>query len=311
MNIWLAFIFFAVVIVAVIMVIFKLISSVTQRIDLLLQSIQNTTNSLSQNIASSATIFGDVNEKLGKLEETNKKIYDVGKDISSLQELLRAPKFRGKFGEQFLENLLSQVVPKGYYQMQYKFKTNETVDAIIRLGEKIVPIDAKFSLENFRKKILSANDEEASIFKKRFVQDVKNRVEEISSKYILPDEDTYDFALMYIPAENVYYEIIITEDLLSFCLDKKVVPVSGNTLYAYLQVICLGLKGLKVEENAKNILKGLGALSVEVDKFKNDFALLGTHLVNANKKYDDATVKLDKFHDKLDFINSEKNLKSK
>ncbi|MDP8260502.1 MAG: DNA recombination protein RmuC [Candidatus Gygaella obscura] len=306
MNVWMAFIFFAVVFAVAIMVIFKLINSVTQRMNFLLQSIQNTTNSLNQNLANSTTIFGDVKEKLGRLEETNKKIYDVGKDISSLQELLRAPKFRGKFGEQFLENLLSQVVPKGYYQMQYKFKTNETVDAIIRLGEKIVPIDAKFTLENFQKKIEATTEDEANVFKKKFILDVKNRVDEISSKYILPDEDTYDFALMYIPAENVYYEVIITDNLLKSCLDKKVVPVSGNTLYAYLQVICLGLKGLKVEENAKKILKDLGSLSIGINKFKNDFSLLGNHLLNAGKKYDDSRVKLDKFCEKIDSVQNEK-----
>ncbi|MDD5518542.1 MAG: DNA recombination protein RmuC, partial [Candidatus Omnitrophica bacterium] len=135
--------------------------------------------------------------------------------------------------------------------------------------------------------------------RKKFIQDVKNRIDEVSSKYILPQENTYDFALMYIPAENVYYEVIIKEDIFSYSMSKKVIPVSPNTFYAYLEVICLGLKGLKVEENAKNILKSLSALGIEIDRFKEEFNVLGSHLNNASTKYTDSQKRLEKVSDKL------------
>ncbi|MBU4345696.1 MAG: DNA recombination protein RmuC, partial [Candidatus Omnitrophica bacterium] len=135
--------------------------------------------------------------------------------------------------------------------------------------------------------------------RRKFIQDIKARVDEVASKYILPQENTYDFAFMYIPAENVYYEIIIKEDLLSYFVSKKVIPVSPNTFYAYLQIICLGLKGLKIEENAKVILKNLSTLSIEIGKFKDDFDTLGGHLSNARSKYEDSQKRLDRFSDRL------------
>jgi DNA recombination protein RmuC len=235
---------------------------------------------------------------------------EISKDISSLQELLRAPKLRGQIGEIFLENLLSQVLPEEFYSMQYRFKSSEAVDAVIKLGGKLVPVDAKFSLENFLK-IASGEDEAAkSSARKKFVQDIKNRIDEIASKYILPQENTYDFALMYIPAENVYYEVIIKEELFPYCVSKKVIPVSPNTFYAYLQIICLGLKGLKIEENAKHILKNLSTLSNEMNKFREDFDLLGKHISNTHTKYEDSSRRLDRFSDKLTNIQAPKELDS-
>ncbi|MBL7210613.1 MAG: DNA recombination protein RmuC, partial [Candidatus Omnitrophica bacterium] len=262
-------------------------------------SVQEANRAIIQGLGDSSSIFGNVKEQLGKLEKTNERIYEVGKDISGLQELLRAPKFRGQMGETLLENLLSQVLPKDHYQMQYRFRSSEAVDAVIRLGERLVSIDAKFSLENFQKLLDASQEEEKNAHRRKFIQDVKNRINEIALKYILPSENTYDFALMYIPAENVYYEIIIKEDLLSYCIGKKVIPVSPNTFYAYLQVICLGLKGLKVEENAKQILKNLSTLQIEINKFKDDFDKLGGHLNNAKSKYDDSQKRLDRFSDRL------------
>lgn len=214
-------------------------------------------------------------------------------------------------GETLLENLLSQVLPRAYYQMQYRFKSAEAVDAVIKLGERLVPIDAKFSLENFQKILEAPEEQLKNSYRKKFIQDVKSRVDEIASKYILPQENTYDFAFMYIPAENVYYEIIIKEDLLAFFVSKKVIPVSPNTFYAYLQVICLGLRGLKIEENAKAILKNLSTLSIEMGKLKEDFGTLGIHLSNASHKYEESQKKLDRFSDRLVNIQDSKQINSK
>ena len=154
----------------------------------------------------------------------------------------------------------------------------------------------------------TSDDQAKTTLRRKFIQDVKNRIDEVSSKYILPQENTYDFALMYIPAENVYYEVIIKEDIFSYSMSKKVIPVSPNTFYAYLQVICLGLRGLKVEENAKMILKSLGALAIETDKFKEDFNTLGSHLVNAKTKYEDAQKRFDKVSERLINIQDTKSI---
>lgn len=289
-------------------VVLKISSQVNERLNQMNQSIQEANKIIGANLGSATQVFGNVKEQLGKLEQTNKQIIAISQDISSLQELLRAPKFRGAMGETFLENLLSQVLPKEHYQIQYRFKSSEAVDAVIRLGERLVPVDAKFSLENFQKMLEASDEQVKESFRKKFIQDIKNRINEIAVKYILPAENTYDFALMYIPAENVYYEVIIKEDIFSYSMSKKVIPVSPNTFYAYLQVICLGLRGLKVEENAKMILKSLGALSVETERFKEDFNILGSHLLNANTKYADAQKRFEKVAERLINIQDTKSI---
>lgn len=295
----------------IVAIVLKISSQVNERLNQMNQSLIEATKVIGQNLGSATSVFGSVREQLGRLEATNKQIVDISKDIAGLQDLLRAPKFRGQMGETLLENLLAQVLPRDYYSMQYRFKSGEAVDAVIRLGEQLVPVDAKFSLENFQK-ILEAPDEQTkNICRRKFIQDVKNRIDEIAAKYILPHENTYDFALMYIPAENVYYEVIIKEDLFTYSMGKKVIPVSPNTFYAYLQVICMGLKGMKIEENAKVILKNLGALTNEIDKFKEDFDILGSHLANATGKYGDSQKRLDRFSDKLENIQDSKRIEAK
>jgi len=310
--IWLIGLAFVILAVVIMMLALKISSQVNERLNQMNQSIQEANKIIGQNLGSATSAFGNVKEQLGKLEATNNQILEVSKNISSLQELLRAPKFRGQMGETQLENMLSQIFPKkDFYQMQYRFKSSDAVDAVIKIGERLVPVDAKFSLENFQKMQDTQEEQEKGAYRKKFLQDIKNRIDEIAAKYILPAEDTYDFALMYIPAENVYYEIIIKEDALSYFMSKKVIPVSPNTFYAYLQVICLGLKGLRVEENAKAILKNLSMLSVEINKFKVDFDLLGRHLSEASHKYDDSSKRLDRFSDKLANIQESKPLESK
>ena len=274
-------------------------SELNQRLAETNRALEDTHKTVGLRLDNATNIIGNVQRSLGVLEKTNQQIIEISKDITSLQELLRAPKFRGEVGETMLENLLLQVLPKECFQTQYQFKNGQTVDAIIRIGKNLVPIDAKFPLENFQKILAAANDEEKKIYRKKFINDVKMRVDEIANRYILPQEGTFDFSLMYIPAENIYYEIIIKEDILDFAMSKKVIPVSPNTFYAYLQVICLGLKGLNIERDAKKILAALSNLDVDLDKFKEDFRLLGSHISNANVKYDDAQRRLERFSDRL------------
>ena len=306
---WLTVLLLLVIGAFVIGIVLKISSQVNERLNQMNQSLQEANKIIGDNLGTATTTFGSVKEQLGRLEETNKQIIAISLDISKLQDLLRAPKFRGSMGETFLENLLSQVLPKEHYQTQYYFKSGDAVDAVIRLGERLVPVDAKFSLENFQRMLETSDEPTKESFRKKFIQDIKNRINEISAKYILPEENTYDFALMYIPAENVYYEVIIKEDIFSYSMSKKVIPVSPNTFYAYLQVICLGLRGLKVEENAKSILKSLSALSNETDKFKEDFNTLGGHLVNAKTKYEDAQKRFEKVSERLVNIQDTKQIK--
>ena len=220
-----------------------------------------------------------MNEKLVELSKTSQQIHEVGINIATLQEILRPPKLRGGLGEQFLGELLSQILPPQFYSLQHTFKSGERVDAVVKIGEKYVPIDSKFPLDNFKRIVESKTDEERKTYQKAFSKDVKKHVDDIAGKYILPQEGTYDFALLYIPAENVYYETITKDEsfgeekgILNYALTKKVIPVSPNTFYAYLQVIILGLKGLQIEKDALKIQALLSGLKKRSETFKKIFS---------------------------------------
>jgi DNA recombination protein RmuC len=261
---------------------------------------EDLTKVVGERLDSATNVFGDVQRGLGELSIATKQVYEVGKDISSLQELLRPPKLRGQLGELFLERILAQALPSTHYELQHRFRSGETVDAVIHIGEKLVPVDSKFPLEDFERVFKAESEEEQKIHRREFVRTIKRHIDDVA-KYILPDEDTFDFALMYIPAENIYYETIIKEegDLYPYALEKKVIPVSPNTFYAYLQVIVFGLKGMRIEEKAREIIAYLGRLQGDFGQFQDDFETLGKHLSNAKKKYDDAERRLEKFSEKL------------
>ena len=268
---------------------------------------QMVSSNMGERLDSAAKVFGDVKKSLGSLDEKTQQIYEVGKDIASLQEILRAPKMRGGLGELFLESILEQIMPrKDFYELQHCFKTGERVDAVIKIGSRLVPVDSKFPLESFKRFVDVQTDEEKRHAKKEFIKAVNTHIDNIAAKYILPDEDTYDFALMYIPAENVYYETIIKDEgfgeeksIFSHAISKKVIPVSPNSFYAYLQVIILGMKGLKVEEKAQEVIKMLVTLKGSLGKFTEDFEVMGTHIDNMKSSYERAVKSLDKFEDKL------------
>lgn len=252
-----------------------------------------------------AEVVGNVQRSLGALDSATKQVFMVGKDIAQLQEILRAPKLRGSFGELFLGDLLAQILPPKSFSLQHRFKSGETVDAVVRLG-RLVSVDAKFPLENFKRLVQVQDPQEKSQLRKRFVDDVKRHINSIATKYLLPDEGTFDFALMYIPAENVYYETIIKEDdvadqgsIMTYAFSKRVVPVSPNSFYAYLHTISLGLRGMEVEENARHIIDQLARLRGDFVRFKDDFSLLGKHLNNTRTKYEDADKRMSRFEDKL------------
>ncbi len=268
------------------------------------------TRIVSEKVEGGIGVFGEVRERLGELTKRTKDIEDVGKSIASLQEALRTPKFRGEFGEEGLERLLSLILPPKSFSLQYEFKNGKIVDAIVRIGGKLVPIDSKFPfpLEDFRRMVTEEAPEEQSRLRRQFTRTIKKHIDDISN-YILVDENTFDFALMYIPAENIYYETIIRcpqpgqeNDVYSHCLQKRVFPVSPNSFYAYLQAIALGLKGLQIEKSAQEILGHLQRLQHDFNAFQEDYDTLGGHIRHASVKYDDAARKLTRLSDKLQIV---------
>lgn len=285
-----------------------------------MQSIQNQLNqsletgrkAMDDRLAGTTRIMEQVQKSLGEIGQSQHQVLEVSRDLAGLQDTLKAPKLRGSLGELFLDDLLAQILPSDHYQTQYPFQGGMAVDAVIKLRAGLVPVDAKFPLENFTRLLNAESENDEKAARRAFVRDVKTHIDSISSKYIRPAEDTFDFALMYIPAENVYYETIIKDDvgagewaLFNYALNKRVIPVSPNSFYAYLQTILLGLKGMRVEERARDILNHLGKLQNDLGRFREDFRIVGKHLEDSLKKYGDAERRLGRMQDKLGRIDGE------
>jgi DNA recombination protein RmuC len=296
----------------------------SQQMEALRQSVSDAIGNLSQQVATTMTdsnksinarldnthqVVGDVRQQLGLLKESSNRMLEIGKDISSLESILKPPKLRGGLGELFLADLLSQILPPKHYQLQYRFKGGETVDAVVILKLGMVPIDAKFPLENFRRVLEAESAEARKAPKRAFIKDVKGHIDAIAKKYIRMDENTFDFALMYIPAENVYYETIIKDDafggdmsLFTYALKKRVIPVSPNSFYAYLQTVILGLQGMRIEERSREVIDNLSRLHKEFEHFSDAFRLVGQHMDNSVKKYGEAEKRFGKVERKLQEI---------
>ncbi|MCU0236918.1 MAG: DNA recombination protein RmuC [Acidobacteria bacterium] len=272
----------------------------------IMRTVNETLSKGQGSISSQLRVVGEIQQKLGLLEESTNQMKAIGKDISSLQDILRAPKLRGNLGEYLLEDLLRQVLPAGNFTLQYAFPDGAKVDAVITLGERLIPVDAKFPLESFVRLFDAGDEEGRKKHRKEFVKSFKLRVDEIAAKYIRPECGTYDFALVYIPAENVFYEAVISDGLdgrnygiFNYAVEKHVIPVSPNSFYAYLMAIAFGLKGLKIEQQTRQILKDLVKVQESFAQFYGDFCLLGKHLGYAAGKYDETAKKAEKFQDRL------------
>lgn len=257
----------------------------------------------------SQQMLGEVHSKLGSLAETSKHIEAIGKDISSLQNILRAPKLRGGFGEYLLEDLLKQIFPAKNYSIKHSFRNGTQVDAIIRLGDGIVPIDSKFPLESFQRFIAADDESYRAKYKREFIKSIKLKIDDIADKYINPQEGTFDFAMMYIPAENIFYEIIINDNLtnknyeiFNYALERHVIPVSPNSFYSYLMAIVFGLKGFQIEQQAKEIMGKLARVQSTFIDFYTDFTVIGKHIKNAAAKYEESLRDADQFHEQLSKI---------
>ena len=275
--------------------------------DKLQKSLLDGQTNISRNMQAGQEVLDRLNKQIGELQGTNKQMMQIGTEVRRLQDILSSPKLRGQMGEWSLENLLATILPKDSYKLQYTFRDGKTVDALIKLTDFSVPIDAKFPLPAFEKVVKAEAEEEKTKLRRQFIKDVNNHIDKIASDYIRPVEGTLDFAIMYIPAENIYYETIVkyigeTHDILQYCFDKKVIPVSPNLLYAYLMTVAMGLHGLQIEKQAAEIRQNLKRLNASFADFGGTWDILGKHLRNAYSQYDEGQKKLDRFGMHLDQI---------
>jgi len=253
----------------------------------------------------SADIIKDVTSKLTKLDETNKQVVGFAEQMKSLEGILKNPKQRGLLGEYFLETLLANVLPPSQYKVQYSFKNGEIVDAVVFFKEQIIPIDSKFSLEKYNKLMEEQDETKRNILEKEFKNDVKKRIDE-TSKYIRPHENTTDFAFMFIPAEGIYYNLLIykqgtidvnSQDLIEYGFKKHVIIVSPTSFYAYLQTVIQGLRASEMENNLHDIIKRVGDLGRHLGTYQNFMQKVGTHLGTTVNMYNQASkefTKIDK-----------------
>jgi DNA recombination protein RmuC len=252
-------------------------------------------------LESTSQTASKIHERLGKVDEATAQMLERAKDLARLEQALRPPKARGGFGELLLENLLRDRLPPSAYEMQYGFDSGERVDAVVRV-ERLIPVDSKFPLDNYNRLVEADGDDERTLAERQFARDVKQHIEAIASKYIRPDEGTYDFAFMYIPVEAVYYELACgkTGALLAYAHERRVFPVSPTTFTAYLQVIALGLRGMQIEQHAHEVMAYVADLQRDFQRFADDFDKVGTHLGHAQSKYHEAGKRLDRLETKLE-----------
>ena len=260
-----------------------------------LSSLQNSLNTNSQHLTTTLqSSYKELHERLdrataviGDLKKEAGVFSEVGRSMKDLQDYLKSPKLRGNIGEQVLKDLVGQMFPKKSLFLQHAFKSGLIVDVAIQTDAGLLPIDSKFPLENFQKMFRSEDEKEKEAFKNLFLRDVKKHIKDISSKYILPGEGTVDFALMYLPSESVYYEVVSLSDLMDYARDLRVYPVSPTTLYAHLQTILLSFEGKKIESKSKEIYSLLRAIAKDYERLDGNLSTLNRHITNAANQMSD------------------------
>lgn len=239
------------------------------------RTLQSNSRQLNDRLDEAARVIGALNKNVGEMSE-------VGRGIKSLQEFLQSPKLRGNIGEQVLKDMIGQSFPKNSFHLQYAFKSGMKVDAVLKTDAGLLCIDSKFPMENFSLMHKGETEAVRNAARKDFTSDVKKHVSDISKKYILPEEGTMDFALMYIPSESVYYEIANMTELTDFARECRVYPVSPNTLYAHLQVLLLSFQGKDLEQKSREVFRLLRAIQKDYGKIEENLGVLGKHITNAN-----------------------------
>lgn len=244
----------------------------------MVRTLQENSKQLNERLDNAANVIKDVEKEIGQMSE-------IGRNMRELQEFLKSPKLRGNIGEEVLKDLISQMFPKNSFNLQYEFKSGEKVDAAIKTDAGILPIDSKFPMENFQKMTKASEKSQKEMFEKEFVRDVKKHIDAISKKYIIPSEGTMDFALMYIPSESVYYEVVNQTGVLDYARNARVYMVSPSTLYAHLQTILLSFEGKKMESKSKELFAVLRSLQIDYEKVDENLSVLGKHINNAYSQY--------------------------
>ena len=266
------------------------------------QSNQSMQQQVQYQFGESAKIIKDITQELVKVGEGQKQVMSITDQLKSLQDILKNPKQRGVLGEYYLKTLLENVMPPGSFQMQYAFTDGTIVDAAVFVKDKVIPIDSKFSLENYNRIIQEHDAAEREKFEKLFKQDLKLRIDE-TSKYVKPEEGTMDFAFMFIPAEAIYYDLLInqvgavksnTRDLIEYAFSQKVIIVSPTSFLAYLQTVLQGLRALKIEESAKEIRKNVEQLGRHIQAYEEHFIKVGKNIGATVNSYSFAQKELKK-----------------
>jgi DNA recombination protein RmuC len=284
--------------------------SVERRFDEMRRSIeervQGVERRLSEEHRDVADNLGQMREKMGMVFEASQKIERLATGMTRLEDLLKPPKMRGTLGETFLEQALRQVLAQRFWKMPYRFPDGVIVDAAIFVGDRCVPVDSKFPLENFRRSHEAPEEAERRRAAREFASDVRRHIEAIRTKYIRPERGTFDFAIMYVPAEAVYSEIAGEGEeeisLADYAVERRVVPVSPRLFYAYLATVSMGLRGLELQEGAREVQSQLADLARQWDRFEAPFARLGVHLANTQKQFEESAKALSKFSGRLSSI---------
>ena len=273
-----------------------MLSARLEGIDTRMTHTQTVSTDLAQNIFAT----------LGDVKAVTSSVADQARQFTALQDLLRAPKARGGIGEAMLEELLRQVLPPQAYSTQHRFTSGTIVDAVVKAGGRLVCIDSKFPLSNYRRMCQATDNAERLDAERAFAADIDKHIRDISSRYIVPDENTFDFAVMYVPAEGVYAEVLRLSHrrrpLFEAAMEARVVPMSPLTMYGYLQTILFGLKCLRIEESAEEILDFCGRLGQDIERFASEYETLGKHIGNARSKYEEGARRLDRFRDRLERV---------
>jgi DNA recombination protein RmuC len=258
----------------------------------MVKTLQENSRQLNDRLDKAAIAVRDVEKEVGRMSE-------IGRSMQELQEFLKSPKLRGNIGEYVLKDVISQMFPKNSFFMQYAFRSGEKVDAAIKTDAGILPIDSKFPMENFQKMLKAKEDKERDIAEKDFTRDVKRHIQSIAGKYILPGEGTMDFALMYLPSESIYYEVVNNSELMELARECRVYPVSPSTLYAHLQTILLSFEGRKIEATSRQIFTVLRSLQIDYKKVNENVTVLGKHLNNASSQFNNVLISFSSLGEKI------------
>jgi DNA recombination protein RmuC len=244
----------------------------------MVRTLQENSKQLNERLDKAAAAMKDVGVEVGQMSE-------IGRSMRELQDFLKSPKLRGNIGEQVLKDLITQIFPKNSFHLQYQFKTGDKVDAAIKTDGGILPIDSKFPMESFQRLSKAQTEDEVKQYRKEFARDIKHHIDSIAGKYILPDEGTMDFALMYVPSETVFYELCNMDELMDYARSQRIYVVSPSTLYAHLQTILLSFEGKKIEAQSKEVFRLLRAIQIDYEKVNESLDTLGKHIGNASNQY--------------------------